>query len=150
MVKTYRTNRNEAFLIDDADYDLANSFKWHVAGRNKTRKGCIVSSTIPISSLILLRALIRRRQTDPLAVVDHIDGNFLNNRRSNLRIVSRSDNNHFKWKNIALRRLRQGIKCSLKCDNLATSLIRLPARRYLYLCDDHLVTSRRRRHVIQK
>lgn len=150
MVKTLLCIDNKTkFIVDDRDYDIVQVFRWRYSGRTNGKGGCLTAG-ITLGRLLLLKRLAKRRLLDPSAQVDHVNGNVLDHRRSNLRIVSVSENNHFKWKKIALRRLRQGIKCDLKCNNLATSIVRLPSNRYLYLCDDHLVTSRRRRHAVQK
>ncbi len=71
-------------IIDDADEDLLSPFKWwaDIYGYVIYKKdGC---KTISMHRLIM--------QPAPGYVVDHINGDTLDNRRSNLRICSRAKN----------------------------------------------------------
>lgn len=68
-------------LVDDSDYTELSRHKWHLlAGRYAGRTGHVY-----------MHRQILSAPTD--ASVDHIDGNGLNNTRSNLRLVSQSQNN---------------------------------------------------------
>jgi len=77
-------------LLDDADLPLVNKWKWHAqvgkhtayARRNTNRDGKSVS--------IFLHRVITAAPAH--LCVDHIDGDGLNNRRSNLRLVDRAEN----------------------------------------------------------
>lgn len=149
MVKTCYTTQGEkgvAFLVDDKDYELVKCLRWGFWGKAKNGRGGALHATITLGRLLLLTDLFGKQQNDPYPSlqVDHVNGNPLDNRRQNLRIISCSENGHFKWKRIALERLHKGIRCSLKCSRLATSLVRLPKKRYLYLCDEHFATNKHR------
>jgi len=147
MVKTWHTLRGKKFQVDNEDFPLVSRLTWGIAGRINGKGGALVTR-LTIGRLLLLKQLIRELGRNPKAEVDHINGNFLDNRKTNLRIVSRSENSHYKWKRMAINRLRRGIKCSLGCGRLASGLVRLPARKYLYLCDEHFVISKHRGQVI--
>lgn len=73
-------------LVDDEDYAWLNQWRWalHTEGyvqRTQRHRGA--------RSLILMHRLI---MGEPPEQVDHEDGNRLNNRRDNLRVVSSSGN----------------------------------------------------------
>jgi hypothetical protein len=82
-------------IVDDEDYVYLNQSLWScttnnerlfyaVRSRKNSEGGCKLSH-IKMHRLIL-------GITDPKVFIDHIDGNGLNNQRSNLRIVSNRQN----------------------------------------------------------
>ena len=152
LVKTWVTKKGESFVVDDEDFEWVKHFKWFLIGRQPNNAGgaIVMQSPMSLGRMILFSELLKRIQINPHIEVDHINGNPFDNRRENLRLVSRSENMHYKWKRIALRRLKLGKKCSLKCPNLATTLVRLPERKYLYLCDQHVVTTKRNGHIVRE
>jgi hypothetical protein len=85
----------EYFWVDSADFDATNAEKWHLS------KGYPASSK---SKLLIHRFLL---QPEPWVIVDHIDRDKLNNRRSNLRVVTAALNAHNRTK-------RQGTSSSFK------------------------------------
>lgn len=85
-------------IVDDCDYEILSKYKWH-ASQGKyavtwSREGNGNRYQIKMHRLIL-------ELTDNAFQVDHIDGNGLNNLRSNLRICNGSENlrNRGKQKN---------------------------------------------------
>lgn len=77
-------------VVDDADYDLVARWRWHlqtVRGLKYARRNTIVDGRS--RSIYIHRVLMR---PPPGLVVDHIDGDGLNNSRANLRLVTRSQN----------------------------------------------------------
>ena len=89
-----------ATLLDDADYERARQFKWY-AKRYGTRREALyaVRKTSRLEHpehkqrlLALHRWLMDLPFGDP-RVIDHINGNTLDNRKSNLRLASVAENN---------------------------------------------------------
>lgn len=76
-------------LLDDEDYKELSKFKWGTVGKKYiyaargTRKNKLYKK-------ILMHRYIMKCPKN--LMVDHINGNTLDNRRSNLRIVSRANN----------------------------------------------------------
>jgi hypothetical protein len=80
-------------IVDDDDFERLNAYKWHAvkacntfyAERNASKKNGRTGKTI-----LMHREIIAT--TSPILVTDHIDGDGLNNQKSNLRVVSRRQN----------------------------------------------------------
>lgn len=71
------------FVVDRDDYDLIKDYKWYPGGH-----GYIVSTVENNKHVFLHRLLC----PSDLVHTDHIDGNIYNNRKSNLRPATHSDN----------------------------------------------------------
>ncbi len=71
-------------LLDDEDYDWARSYKWHFINDHPATK--IGGKYMGIHRLLM------NVKTGEDVIVDHIDGNPLNNQKSNLRICDRFQN----------------------------------------------------------
>lgn len=77
------------FCIDIDDYDTANQFVWRIA--QKKQKYYVISGSVKKGTAVYLHTLIYGIVDDGYEI-DHIDGNSLNNRRSNLRVVTHQEN----------------------------------------------------------
>jgi len=74
-------------LVDDADYDWLMQYKW----RLNSKGYAIRSYYVHYQEIVLcMHRVIMDAQ--PGQIVDHIDGNRLNNTRANLRFVTRQQN----------------------------------------------------------
>lgn len=104
----FKKNKNITTLVDDEDYDFLNQYNWFsVIYRNlyyvkrKTKinnKWCCIS---------MHRMIMNAKKNQ---IVDHIDGNPLNNQKYNLRFVNYSQNSmnqraygKCKYKGVSLR-----------------------------------------------
>lgn len=77
------------FVVDDEDFDLAKSRKWTISKSGRYVRHCECGP----GRKLKWRYLHRLIAGDPVGLeVDHIDGNTLNNCRSNLRSATRSQN----------------------------------------------------------
>lgn len=81
-------------LIDESDLPLVSDFKWFAADGNRTRYAHrtinFMQSGRKTARIIRMHRLIV--EAKPGDIVDHINGNGLDNRRTNLRIVSHAEN----------------------------------------------------------
>lgn len=75
--------------IDSADHDLVARYRWRVLRGREGRRFYAVAY-VPGGSTIYMHRLIA--DTPPAAETDHVDRNGLNNRRSNLRTSTPSQN----------------------------------------------------------
>lgn len=81
--------------VDDTDYDFVRRYTWHVqrGGRNLYAVRVVqLSRPRKLKSFPLHRELIR--EIPHGMVVDHINGDGLDNRRCNLRIATLAQNTH--------------------------------------------------------
>ena len=79
-MKKIITKRGQEIIVDAEDYMLLNSLAWHVNSAGYAKHGT--------------NTLMHRLIMDAPAgyVVDHINGNPLDNRKSNLRICTQAEN----------------------------------------------------------
>lgn len=88
MVKEINVNGGFKALVDDDDYNLISSYKWRVQ-KGGSKKNPIIYARTGKRSIKMHRMLLNA--TDGFDV-DHINGNGLDNRRCNIRVVTRSQN----------------------------------------------------------
>ena len=72
-------------LVDDDDFDVLSQFKWFIRKDRNRYYAIMVGSYKPMHRLIM-------KVKDSKIQVDHIDGNGLNNQKSNLRLANNSQN----------------------------------------------------------
>jgi hypothetical protein len=82
-VKEITLSQGRVSIVDDEDYELVNQFNWYYR-KGSTDKG-YARRTANRKSVYLHRFILGAQ---PKEIVDHINGNTLDNRKSNLRIVS--------------------------------------------------------------
>lgn len=86
------TRKNEVILVDDDDYEKLSKFTWYISkgGKNHGGYGYAISSQRNESTgkqykLSMHREIMNAKKGE---IVDHINGNKLDNRKENLRIVT--------------------------------------------------------------
>lgn len=82
------TSKGEAFYVDEEDYEKVKDYKWYFS------KDGYVVATITCDEIILMHRLIMGLSEGDNRIVDHIRGSEStnDNRRYNLRITGRSEN----------------------------------------------------------
>ena len=80
-------------LVDDEDYELVNQYRWHVRedARPGHRSGPYAGTCLPGPGGKFVFVFMHTLVTD-FPKPDHIDGNGLNNQRSNLRPATAGQN----------------------------------------------------------
>lgn len=78
-------------LVDESDYDFINQWHWRVEGGYAIRSRNSNEASLKKPKRILMHRVILN--TPDGMATDHINGNPLDNRRCNLRICTKSENN---------------------------------------------------------
>lgn len=105
------TNIPENVLVDDCDREMLESMgKWHV-----NSLGYCVRSEYPSNSKIYMHRIIMNPPED--MVVDHINHNRHDNRRENLRVITKQQN-HWNQSGVkGYRKKRNKFEVSIKVNN---------------------------------
>lgn len=82
-MKSLSTNNHE-FLIDDSDYERVSNLNWVYCYNPKINYGSLMSGRVHLARFIT--------NCPKEMIVDHINGDTLDNRSSNLRICTRAEN----------------------------------------------------------
>jgi hypothetical protein len=81
--------RGKFAIVDAADYEWLSQYKWLATGNEK--RGFYAARRVGQTMLLMHRAIM---QPPAGMVVDHLDGNGLDQRRANLRVCSQRQNSH--------------------------------------------------------
>jgi HNH endonuclease len=92
-VKKIKLNKGQFALVDDEDFEIANSSRWHISQYGYAAKSVHWGFDVNHKRIKTLEFLHRLLLSAPKGYdVDHINLNKLDNRKSNLRICKRSGN----------------------------------------------------------
>lgn len=129
-MKQIRASGGEIVFVDDEDYDFLNQWKWStVKGKNKI----YAKRNLP-RGIGSRKAMYMHREVlhNPIGKsIDHIDGNGLNNQKSNLRVCTISQNsmnvpmrhnNISGYKGVSWNTRANKYQASIKHDNRSRNL----------------------------
>lgn len=90
-MKKIKLTKGQVALIDNEDYNIVALYKWHCStSKGKHYARCSNCRLKVIGTKSMHRLIMGI--TDPKILVDHRDGNGLNNRKINLRVCSHAQN----------------------------------------------------------
>lgn len=93
-MKEIKLNDGHVAFVDDEDFEIVSKYNWraysHGRGFRVLRPNCWTRNGEWISKYAMLHRFILKCEKGK--EIDHMDGNPLNNCRSNLRICSRAEN----------------------------------------------------------
>jgi hypothetical protein len=96
-MKKIPLSRGKFAMVDDEDFEWLSGYKWYLSGDLRLCPGYAASAGVKsISTSQLMHRAIMNPNSN--MEVDHIDGDTLNNQRSNLRVVSHLINGQNKHK----------------------------------------------------
>lgn len=106
-MKKIELTQNKYALVDDDDFQLVNAYKWRAYKTKHTYYA--LNNKRPF----LMHRLIMGLQAGDRREVDHINHNGLDNRKSNLRVASRNQNNWNRKKQSGFTSQYKGVsRCS--------------------------------------
>ena len=88
-MRTVTLTRGKTALVDDEDYELVSGIPWSATNNGRGDRWYAVHRSQRFGNLRMHRLILNA--PDHLQI-DHVDGNTLDNRRSNLRLATRSQN----------------------------------------------------------
>jgi hypothetical protein len=91
-MKEIPLTKGRVALVDDADFEMLNKYKWFAESRNRTfyARRTVTIGIGKYKNVSMHRVIM---QTPVGVETDHSDGDGLNNQRWNLRFCTRSKNN---------------------------------------------------------
>ena len=89
-MKEIQLTQGKVALVDDADYLYLNQFKWHInkQNRNNFYARTVIYQNKKRIGIVMHRLLLKCEGK----IIDHISGDGLDNRRSNIRCCTKSEN----------------------------------------------------------
>jgi hypothetical protein len=124
MAKEIKLTQGKFTIVDDDMYDYLNQWKWHVINTRGLFYAAKCNSRIRGTKIKMHKLLTNNLSSD--MVTDHINGNTLDNRKCNLRVCTRSQNqmnrgatvkNKTGYKGVYYHENRNAYKVQIKVNN---------------------------------
>lgn len=90
MARSIPLSRGLCAIVDDADYEALSQHTWHAKPASQRDERYYACTKI-LGKLVYMHRFLMK--PDEGLTVDHINGDGIDNRRGNLRLASRSQNN---------------------------------------------------------
>lgn len=104
VVRNILLSKGGAALVDEADWADVSQFDWNSNGAGYAQRNTVLDGRR--TTVFMHREIMGLKRGDGL-LVDHANGNRLDNRRENLRICTRSQN---QWNRGAQSNSKSGVK----------------------------------------
>lgn len=89
-MKTIPLTRGLVAIVDDEDYERLNEFKWHANSEGYAVRA--VRNDVREQVRIRMHRSVQGISAIDIRCVDHINGNRVDNRKENLRVCTRAEN----------------------------------------------------------
>lgn len=132
-MKTINLFGGKQAKVDDWDYEVLKNYRWHLAPTGYAQNSKYRGNYKSVNTL-MHRAIL---WSPPGYEVDHVNGDKLDNRKENLRIASRSENeqnkapsvkNHSGFKGVSWDRLRSKWRASIGVNRKSVHLGRFDSK----------------------
>lgn len=128
MVKQIQLTRNQIALVDDEDFEYLSSYKWQACKNGYADRS--ISRLVSGKNCSKRSYMHREIMGNPGRLeVDHKNGNRLDNRKSNLRLCSRAQNQMNRIKSSNKTSKYKGVSWQ-KCANKWMVYIKIDQKRY--------------------
>ena len=89
-MKEIQLTQGKVALVDDEDFEYLNQFKWHIykQNRNNFYARTVIYQNKKRIGIVMHRLLLKCEGK----IIDHISGDGLDNRKSNIRCCTKSEN----------------------------------------------------------
>jgi AP2-like factor, euAP2 lineage len=90
LAKEIILTKHQVAIVDEEDYDFLSKYQWHYSNGYAINRSAFFHEDGRRRTVLMHRLILGFDFSTPL--IDHADGNGLNNCKSNLRIASHADN----------------------------------------------------------
>ena len=130
MAKEIILTQGKVAIVDNEDYDYLNQFKWYASNKNGkfyVQKKITVSKNK--TTCISMHRFIMKPNKG--MVIDHLDGNPLNNKKNNLRICTHAENmrnskirinNKSGYKGVSYQENSNNYRASIRFNNIKINI----------------------------
>ncbi|MDG9858223.1 AP2 domain-containing protein [Pseudomonas nitroreducens] len=91
-MKTIEASGGQQIIVDDDDFDSLEKFNWRIIGKGYAARNVAPENPSEGRIVAYMHREILGLQKGDSRVVDHVNGNPLDNRRCNLRVCTTSQN----------------------------------------------------------